>query len=736
MNERGPRTLLDPKPSQAETTLRGTVQSVVFQSDDGKFSVIVLLGVDGREARVVGDLGGVKVAESVRVTGRFETSPTRGQQFRASLLVPELPTTVKGIEALLASGYVDGIGAAMAKRIVSRFGAGTLDVISEQPERLREIPGVGKQRVKKIREAFDARRAETEARSFLQAAGLGPALTRNVIRAYGDRTVAIVREDPYRMAREIHGVGFRTADAIAQQVGIPRDDPRRAAGAILHVVSEGSDQGHTALPLGVLRDQLRALEVPEDPVEGSIAKLVTERALVIEDGLAYVPALHRAETYLARRLARIEADGVAAIGAKALQSQSVQRALEPLNTQQRDAVRAIAETPLLVLTGGPGTGKTTTVRAIVALANAANLEIALASPTGRAARRLSEATGQPASTVHRLLEWNPRLARFNRGEESPLLADVVLVDEASMLDVVLASRIVAALKPHARLVLVGDSDQLPSVGPGTVLADLLATKWIASVRLTEVFRQAAESAIVRAAHDILQGRVPRPSPARARGVKAPPGGELFRVAIEDAEQGAELLVRTVAERIPDSFGIDPRASIQVLVPTHKGPLGAQALNRGLQRALNPPPAGDSPQPDDAPVRLRVGDKVMQLRNDYEREVWNGDIGIVREVARDATFVTFDGRDVKFDGDSRDALVLAYAATVHKAQGSEYDAVVIGLHTSHFMLLQRALLYTAVTRARRLAVIVGSERALRMAIDNTKTAARFGALGSRLRAISE
>jgi exodeoxyribonuclease V alpha subunit len=525
-------------------------------------------------------------------------------------------------------------------------------------------------------------------------------------------------------------VGFRTADGIAQKIGIARDDPKRARGAVLHLVGEASEQGHTALRDTELRDQAFALDIPDAPLQQAVRELIDQGRLYVDDRLVYAPPLYRAEVFLARRLAEITRAGVRAVPPKAFVSTDVLRAFEPLNEKQREAVRAIAEAPLLVLTGGPGTGKTTTVRAIVELAKAAKLEIALASPTGRAARRLSEATGRPARTVHRLLEWNPRLAKFSRGDGAPLLEDIVLVDEASMLDIVLASRIVAALKPGARLVLVGDSDQLPSVGPGTVLADLLATPWIPSVRLTEVFRQASESAIVRAAHDILRGVVPRSSPPRVRGTKAPPSGELFRVVMEDAEQAADLLVRTVAERIPESFGLEPRSAVQVLVPTHKGPLGAQALNRALQRALNPPPEG-MVVAEDAPVKPRVGDKVMQLRNDYDREVWNGDIGIMRSVSRDEMFVSFDGRDVKFDGDSRDALVLAYAATVHKAQGSEYDAVVIGLHTGHYMLLQRALLYTAVTRARRLAVIVGSEKALRMAIDNTKTAERFGALGRRL-----
>ncbi|MEI8258786.1 MAG: AAA family ATPase, partial [Deltaproteobacteria bacterium] len=583
-------------PVAGETTVRGVVQSVVFQSPDGKFSVVRLLGLDGRETRVIGDLGALVEGEQVRVTGRMENNPTRGPQLRASVLVPELPSTTKGIQSLLGSGFVDGIGPAMAERIVSRFGSATLDIIADHPERLREIAGIGKGRAKKIKTAFHARRAESEARAFLQAAGFGPSLAQKVIRAYGDQTPAIVRQDPYRLAREIHGVGFRTADAIALQIGIPKDAPSRAAGAVLHLVNEASDQGHTALPRDALRRSAEMYEVPDERVLEALDHLAEKRHLVLDGDLVYAPPLHRAETFLARRLGEINRDGVPPISAKALSSPTVASALAPLNVEQRSAVQALVDAQLLVLTGGPGTGKTTTVRAIVALVSAAKLTIALASPTGRAARRLSEATGKPASTIHRLLEWNPRLARFNRDETSPLEADVVLVDEASMLDVVLASRIVAALKVGARLVFVGDADQLPSVGPGTVLADLLATPWVRAVRLTEVFRQAAASAIIRAAHDILNGRVPEGSAPRAKGTREPPRGELFRVVCEDAEQAAELLVRTVAERIPESFGLDPMRDVQVLVPTHKGPLGAVALNRALQRVLNPLPAGEPPLP--------------------------------------------------------------------------------------------------------------------------------------------
>lgn len=713
-----------------EATVRGVVRSVVFQSQDGSFSVVRLLGLDGRESVVVGNLGNLSPGEHVRVTGRWEEHKSHGRRLRAQVVVPELPTTPEGIQRLLASGFVEGIGPEMSRRIVQAFGSATLDVIMDHPERLREVEGIGPERARRIQETFRARRAESEARAFLQALGIGPGLQQRIIDKYGEQTPLRVRENPYRLAVDIHGIGFKTADRIGHQLGIADDDPRRAEGVVLHLLVEAIEAGHSALPPVALQAQAAELGVPPARAMEAVRALDARRLVSVDRGLIYPPLLLEAERTLSSRLAHRVASGVEPIDPRVLDEPSVKAALEPLHVQQRKAVRTMLDSSVLVLTGGPGTGKTTTVNAIVAVMKAAGKKIALAAPTGRAAKRMTEATREPARTLHRLLEWNPRIGRFSRDTNSPIDADLVLVDEASMLDVVLASKLVSALRPGARVVFVGDADQLPSVGPGTVLSDLLQTPWIPSVRLTEVFRQAAESAIVRGAHAVLAGEIPDASPTRPPGVVAPPRGELFIVRAEQAERAAQLLVEMVVRRIPRSFALDPVRDVQVLVPTHKGPLGAMALNAALQRALNPA-ACDAPS-NCTTTRLLPGDKVMQLKNDYDLEVWNGDLGTVVSVDKDSVTVMVDGREVVYQGDARDALGLAYAATVHKAQGSEYEAVVIGLHTSHFVLLNRALVYTAITRARKLVVLVGSERALRMAIGNTRTTERYGALRERLR----
>jgi exodeoxyribonuclease V alpha subunit len=729
-----PRLLPPDAPPSGEVTLRGVVRAVVFQAADRGFTVVRLLGLDGHESIVVGNLGAIAPGEQVRVTGRWEEHKSHGRQLRAVIVVPELPSTPEGIQKLLGSGFVDGIGPEMSRRIVAAFGSATLDVIADHPERLREVEGIGPERARRIQETFRARRAESEARAFLQALGLGPALQHRVIKRYGDETVRRVQEDPYRLAAEVSGIGFKTADQIGRQLGILEDDLRRATGAVLHLVAEAGESGHTALPPVALQSRAIELGIPAARVGEAVEALSAQKRVVLDRELLYHPNLREAEGALAARLARALEQRVERIDPAVMAKPEVAAALSALHPTQQQAVRTLLDSAVLVLTGGPGTGKTTTIKAIVALAKSAGLEIALAAPTGRAARRMTEATREPARTIHRMLEWNPRLGRFSRDAHAPLGADVVLVDETSMLDVVIASKLVAAVKPGARMVFVGDADQLPSVGPGTVLADLLATPWIPAVRLTEVFRQASASAIVRGAHAVLRGELPTSSPTRAPGITAPPAGELFLVRADDAERAAELLVETVARRIPRSFGLDPVRDVQVLVPTHKGPLGAAALNAALQRELNPAARATPPGPHGP--RFLPGDKVMQLRNDYDLEVWNGDIGTVVRVDKEAVVVLIDGREVVFTGEARDALALAYAATVHKAQGSEYDAVVIGLHTSHFMLLERALIYTAITRARRLAVIVGSERALKLAIGNARTAERYGALRERLKASRE
>ncbi len=743
--------------------LRGIVERVTYYSEETGYSV-VRLNVPGQSGlvTVVGNLPEVQPGESLRLAGRWTAHPQYGRQFKAEQCEQVLPATVEGIRRYLGSGLVKGVGPVTAARIVLRFGADTLRVLDEEPRRLREALGVGPKRAAAIATAWEEQKHIREVMLFLQSHGVTTGLAVKIYKAYGDDALRVVQEDPYRLARDIWGVGFKTADKIARALGLPPDAPSRVQAGVAHALGQLAGEGHVYAPEpDLVSAATKLLEVPPELTRQAIEHLDTDEIVrretliyptaegdhrgsplqrspgrgassrspqVREERAVYLTPFYYGEIGVTHRLQALVENPTTrllsfrSVDWDALLAQVTRDSAIELSPQQREAVRAALTHKVTVLTGGPGTGKTVTVRTVIGALEALDYRYALCAPTGRAAKRLSEATGRPAKTVHRMLGYSP-LEGFRRNQEHPLEVDCLIVDEASMLDLLLTNHLLKAVDPAAHVLFVGDVDQLPSVGAGDILRDVIGSGRAAVVQLTTIFRQAAGSGIVVNAHRINQGQIPILNEF----------DDFYFFSAQDPQEAADLLVDIVQQRIPSKFGFDPLDDVQVLAPMYRGACGVNNLNTRLQEALNPA------SPRKAERRLagrafRVGDKVMQVRNNYNKDVYNGDIGRVTGIdpVEQALVVTIDDRPVVYDWGEVDELVHAFAVSVHKSQGAEYTAIVMPVLTQHYLMLQRNLFYTGITRAKRLVVLVGTRRAIAIAVHNDKVRERHSGLSVRLR----
>jgi exodeoxyribonuclease V alpha subunit len=712
-------------------TLAGVIERVTYHNESNGFTVLQVKPQGQRDlVTVVGHAATLSAGEFIHALGVWVMDRTHGRQFKAEGLRATPPSTIEGIARYLGSGMVKGIGPKTAKRIVGQFGEKTFEIIETDPERLRTVAGIGTWRAAQIIAAWAEQKSVRDIMVFLHDQGVGTARAVRIFKTYGPDALRIITANPYRLARDIRGIGFRTADAIAQRLGLSKHAPQRLRAGIGFALLTATEEGHCGLPTDeLIRLAERLLEIPAEPIWAALeAELAA--AEVIGDTIggrscAFLRGLYAAESGIADRLMALsrgrppwpQIDATKAI------AWVESRGGKSLSASQRDAMALALQSKVAVITGGPGVGKTTLLDAILTVLSAKGVQILLAAPTGRAARRMTEQTRMEAKTVHRLLETDPSTGSFRRDAENPLEADLLVVDEASMLDVPLMHAIMKALPQRMGLLLVGDVDQLPSVGPGRVLADMIASRAIPVARLTEVFRQAASSRIITGAHRINRGEMPEwPAAGEA--------SDFFFVESKNPDDGAAKVIEIVRDRVPRRFGLDPIRDVQVLCPMQRGALGARALNVDLQKALNPHP----------PARIEkfgstfaVGDKVMQIENDYEREVFNGDVGRLMRIDEDAgmVHVGFYGREVSYRFPELDALVPAFAMTVHKSQGSEYPAVIVTCALQHYTMLVRNLLYTAVTRGKQLVVVVGERRALAMAVKTADARRRWTKLGEWL-----
>jgi exodeoxyribonuclease V alpha subunit len=731
-------------PSQLDEHLQGVVERITFHSDESGYTVLRFHVPGERElVTIIGRFPEIHAGQTLRLTGYYREHPKYGRQFHCLHAQETKPATLTGLEKYLGSGLIKGIGPVTAKRIVTHFGLETLEVIEHSCSRLMEVSGIGKLRVAMIQRAWEAQKAIKEVMLFLQGHGVSTTYAVKIYKQYGDQAIDIVTKNPYQLAADIYGIGFITADTIARNLGIAPDSDFRYQAGILHVLSLASEEGHCFLPVPKLVEgATKRLALPDAPVDPTrikalVESMASEQQLIVEQGYAdladqqicYAPAFYHTEVALAKRLAAFASTPVSVdlprVG-RWIEAFTRKRDIH-LSAEQRHAVELAASSRILVLTGGPGTGKTFTTRAIVALWRAMGKSIRLSAPTGRAAQRLAELTGVEAKTIHRMLAFDPGSRKFRYDEDHPLEAQAFVVDETSMLDLFLAHSLFKAIPPDAQVLLVGDIDQLPSVGPGMVLHDLIESSQIPVVRLTEIFRQAAESHIVTNAHRINAGQFPRLTPT----TKFAQSDCLWLEAPEPA-LGAEGIVHLVNDYLP-KHGIDPVKEVQVLSPTTRGEVGTRQLNTLLQQVLNPRASGKTELVRGGSV-LRVGDRVIQQVNDYTREVFNGDLGTITRIdlEEQEVVVQFAQREVSYDYADLSELALAWAVTVHKSQGSEFPTVLLPLFLQQYLLLSRNLVYTGLTRAKQLAILVGPTKAIGLAIKRVMDRQRYTALADRLK----
>ena len=699
--------------------IRCVVERITYQNPENGYSVfrVKVKGYDDL-VTLVGNLLDVPAGSVLLCQGEWRVDRKYGQQFQCSTWEEVMPATAYGIEKYLGSGLVKGIGPKFARLIVNRFGTGTIDVIETDIERLNEVHGIGPKRIAKIRESWEKQKDIKNVMLFLQGHGVSTAFAAKIYREYGKESVSKVQENPYRLADDIWGIGFKTADGIASKMGYGKDDPRRVRSGILYTLGQLADEGHCfATDEQLLGTAAELLDVGEEAIGAVLADMSGADDVITDGEAIYLPPFHYAECGVARRLLALRNGN----GSLFPEDEPELPRGEGIvyDETQLEAVRLALKSKVMVLTGGPGTGKTTTTKAIIGALRSSGLKVLLAAPTGRASKRMSEATGMEAKTIHRMLEYNPKDG-YQRNADNPLTGDALIVDECSMIDILLMNNLLKAVPDGMRLILVGDIDQLPSVGAGNVLRDIIDSGAVPVIRLTRIFRQAQSSRIVMSAHAVNAGRLPDLSNGRDT--------DFFFLREEDPEKVAESIVDLVGRRLPGAYGIGAD-SIQVLTPMQRGVVGAASLNIALQQSLN----GNGDSLSRGGYTFRKGDRVMQLRNDYDKEVFNGDLGYITDVNLEDRVlkVDFDGREIDYDSTELDELSLAYATTIHKAQGSEYPVVVIPVMMNHFVMLQRNLIYTGITRARKVCVLIGQLKALSYAVRNLTVQKRNTRLKERL-----